>query len=81
LTANLVQQAIFQAVEAIKSGVERLEKNEDTSQPEFTEMQGEYPGVVRKSEISVMNVGQRPTNLRAGNAREQLTRDEVSRTT
>ena len=36
LTANLVQQAIFQAVEAIKSGVERLEKNEDTSQPEFT---------------------------------------------
>jgi predicted transposase len=36
LTANLVQQAIFQAVEAVKSGVERLEKNEDTSQPEFT---------------------------------------------
>ncbi len=36
LTANLVQQAIFQAVEAIKSGVERLEKNEDTSQPQFT---------------------------------------------
>ncbi|SEO96896.1 transposase, IS605 OrfB family, central region [Halorientalis persicus] len=36
LTANLVQQAIFQAVEAIKSGVARLEKNEDTSQPEFT---------------------------------------------
>ena len=31
LTANLVQQAIFQAVEAVKSGVERLEKNEDTS--------------------------------------------------
>jgi putative transposase len=36
LTANLVQQAIFQAVEAVKSGVERLKKNEDTSQPEFT---------------------------------------------
>ena len=36
LTANLVQQAIFQAVEAVRSGVERLEKNEDTSQPEFT---------------------------------------------
>jgi IS605 OrfB family transposase len=36
LTANLVQQAIFQAVEAVKSGVERLEKNENTSQPEFT---------------------------------------------
>ncbi|XGI84739.1 RNA-guided endonuclease InsQ/TnpB family protein (plasmid) [Halorutilales archaeon Cl-col2-1] len=36
LTANLVQQAIFQAVEAVKAGVERLEKNEDTSQPEFT---------------------------------------------
>ncbi|UWG49570.1 Transposable element, IS605 OrfB family [Halalkaliarchaeum sp. AArc-CO] len=36
LTANLVQQAIFQAGEAVKSGVERLEKNEDTSQPEFT---------------------------------------------
>jgi putative transposase len=36
LTANLVQQAIFQAVEAVKSGVERLEKNETTSQPEFT---------------------------------------------
>jgi putative transposase len=36
LTANLVQQAIFQAVEAVKSGVERLRKAEDTSQPEFT---------------------------------------------
>jgi putative transposase len=36
LTANLVQQAIFQAVEAVKSGVERLEQNEPTSQPEFT---------------------------------------------
>jgi IS605 OrfB family transposase len=36
LTANLVQQAIFQAVEAVKSGVERLEKNEKTSHPEFT---------------------------------------------
>jgi len=36
LTANLVQQAIFQAVEAVKSGVERLEQNENTSQPEFT---------------------------------------------
>ena len=36
LTANLVQQAIFQAVEAVKSGVERLEKSEQTSQPEFT---------------------------------------------
>ncbi|MEF8783675.1 MAG: hypothetical protein V5A54_11365 [Haloarculaceae archaeon] len=36
LTANLVQQAIFPAVEAVKSGVERLEKNQDTSQPEFT---------------------------------------------
>jgi IS605 OrfB family transposase len=36
LTANLVQQAIFQAVEAVKSGVERLEKNEKTSQPTFT---------------------------------------------
>ena len=36
LTANLVQQAIFQAVEAVKSGLERLKKNEPTSQPEFT---------------------------------------------
>jgi putative transposase len=36
LTSNLVQQAIFQAVEAVKAGVERLEKNENTSQPEFT---------------------------------------------
>jgi IS605 OrfB family transposase len=36
LTANLVQQAIFQAVEAIKAGVKRLETNQNTSQPEFT---------------------------------------------
>jgi putative transposase len=36
LTANLVQQAIFQAVEAVTSGVERLRKAEDTTQPEFT---------------------------------------------
>jgi putative transposase len=36
LTANLVQQAIFQAVEAVTSGVERLEKRQETSQPDFT---------------------------------------------
>ena len=36
--------------------------------------QAECLGVVRKSEISVMSVGHRPTNLRAGDAREQLTR-------
>lgn len=36
LQANLVQQAIFQAVEAVSSGVTRLEKNQDTSQPDFT---------------------------------------------
>jgi hypothetical protein len=29
----------------------------------------------------VMNVGHRPPNLRAGDARKQLTRDFVSRTT
>ncbi len=32
-------------------------------------------GVIRKTESSVMGVGHRPTNLRAGDAREQLTRD------
>ena len=35
----------------------------------------------REDGSPVMNVGQRPTNLRAGNAREQLTRDGVARIT
>jgi IS605 OrfB family transposase len=35
LTANLVQKGIHQAVEAIKSGVERLKKDQDTSRPTF----------------------------------------------
>ena len=46
-----------------------------------TERQAEWLGVVRKSEISVMNGGHRPPNLRAGDAREQLRTDGVSRTT
>ena len=36
LTANLVQKGIHQAVEAIKSGVERLKSDQDTSRPTFT---------------------------------------------
>ena len=36
LTANLVQKGIRQAVESIKSGVERLKNNQDTSRPTFT---------------------------------------------
>ena len=36
LTANLVQKGIRQAVEAIKSGVERLKNEQDTSRPAFT---------------------------------------------
>jgi len=36
LTANLVQKGIRQAVEAIKSGVERLKNGQDTSRPKFT---------------------------------------------
>ncbi len=36
LTANLVQKGIHQAVESIKSGVERLETDQDTSRPKFT---------------------------------------------
>jgi IS605 OrfB family transposase len=36
LTANLVQKGIRQAVEAVKSGVERLKNNQDTSRPTFT---------------------------------------------
>jgi len=35
LTANLVQKGIQRAIEAIKSGVARLEKGENTSQPHF----------------------------------------------
>ncbi|ELZ39193.1 transposase, IS605 OrfB family protein [Halorubrum californiense DSM 19288] len=35
LTANLVQKGIRRAIEAIKSGVARLEKGEKTSQPQF----------------------------------------------
>jgi hypothetical protein len=35
LTANLVQRGIRQAVEAVKSGVERLKNNQDTSYPTF----------------------------------------------
>ena len=37
--------------------------------------------VVRKSKSSVMTVGHRPPNLRAGDVREQLTRDFLSQTT
>ncbi len=36
MTANLVQKGIHQAVEAIKSGVERLKNDQDTSRPTFT---------------------------------------------
>ena len=36
LTANLVQKGIHQAVESIKSGVERLKNDQDTSRPTFT---------------------------------------------
>jgi transposase, IS605 OrfB family, central region len=36
LTANLVQKGIRRAVEAIKSGVERLSRGENTSQPNFS---------------------------------------------
>jgi putative transposase len=36
LTANLVQKGIHQAVEAIKSGVERLKNDQDTSCPTFS---------------------------------------------
>jgi len=36
LTANLVQKGIRRAVEAVKSGVERLRRGEDTSQPHFS---------------------------------------------
>ena len=36
LTANLVQKGIRQAVEAVKSGVERLKNSRDTSRPTFT---------------------------------------------
>jgi IS605 OrfB family transposase len=36
LTANLVQKGIRQAVEAVKSGIERLKKDQDTSRPAFT---------------------------------------------
>ncbi|NUC74501.1 transposase [Haloterrigena sp. SYSU A558-1] len=36
LTANLVQKGIRRAVEAIKSGVERLKCGENTSQPHFS---------------------------------------------
>ncbi|MDZ7746879.1 MAG: transposase [Halobacteriales archaeon] len=36
LTANLVQKGIRRAVEAIKSGVSRLERGESTSQPHFS---------------------------------------------
>ena len=35
LTANLVQKGIHQAVEAIKSGVERLKNDQSTSRPTF----------------------------------------------
>jgi len=36
LAANLVQKGIRQAVEAVKSGVERLKNGENTSRPTFT---------------------------------------------
>ena len=36
LTANLVQKGIRRAVEAVKSGVERLKCGEDTSRPHFS---------------------------------------------
>ncbi|WP_436927972.1 RNA-guided endonuclease InsQ/TnpB family protein [Halosimplex amylolyticum] len=36
LTANLVQKGIRRAVEAVKSGVERLKRGENTSQPHFS---------------------------------------------
>ena len=36
LTANLVQKGIRRAVEAVKSGVSRLERGENTSKPYFS---------------------------------------------
>ncbi|WP_436928397.1 RNA-guided endonuclease InsQ/TnpB family protein [Halosimplex halobium] len=36
LTANLVQKGIHQAVESIKSGVERLKNDQETSRPTFS---------------------------------------------
>ncbi|UHQ95983.1 hypothetical protein [Natrinema halophilum] len=36
LTANLIQKGIRQAVESVKSGVERLKNGQDTSRPTFT---------------------------------------------
>jgi len=36
LTANLVQKGIRRGVEAVKSGVERLKRGEDTSKPYFS---------------------------------------------
>ena len=36
MTANLVQKGIHQAVESIKSGVERLKNDQDTSRRTFT---------------------------------------------
>ena len=36
LTANLVQKGIRRAVEAVKSGVGRLKRGENTSQPHFS---------------------------------------------
>lgn len=36
LTANLVQKGIRRAVEAVKSGVERLKRGENTSRPHFS---------------------------------------------
>ena len=36
LTANLVQKGIRRAVEAVKSGVERLKRGEDTTKPYFS---------------------------------------------
>ena len=36
LTANLVQKGIRRAVEAVKSGVERLKRGENTSKPHFS---------------------------------------------
>ena len=36
MTANLVQKGIRQAVESVKSGVERLKNDQETSRPTFT---------------------------------------------
>jgi hypothetical protein len=36
LTANFVQNGIRRAVEAVKSGVSRLERGENTSHPHFS---------------------------------------------